>query len=103
MLKKFTDINIQDINLNRVQSNVSSALKRILLNPVLDFNIEKNVNLVIGDNVVNHRLSRPPLGWFVVRKRGPADLYDKQDSNTTPQTNIIINSDAVVSVDIYFF
>lgn len=103
MLKKFTSLSVKDLDLERVQSNIDRVVNPIVVNPVLDFNIVKSVSLSIGDNLVNHKLNRAPLGWFLVRKRGAAELYDKQDSNSTPSINYIINSDAAVTVDFYFF
>jgi hypothetical protein len=103
MLRKFTTLNVKDLDMNKIQSNISNVITPVVLNPILDFNIVKSVVLSIGDNLVNHKLNRAPLGWFVVRQRGLASLYDKQDSNSTPTVNYIITSDAAVTVDIYFF
>ena len=103
MLPKFKTFNSQDIEINRLQDNVADGFNRVLTSAILDFTLIKSVALKIGDNVVNHELGRNPNGWIVVRKRGPGNFYDKQDSNTTPALNIVINSDSAVTVDFYFF
>jgi hypothetical protein len=103
VLPKFKTFNSQDIEINRLQDNVADGFNRVLTSAILDFTLIKSVALKIGDNVVNHELGRNPNGWIVVRKRGPGNFYDKQDSNTTPALNIVINSDSAVTVDFYFF
>jgi hypothetical protein len=103
MLPKFRSFGSSDVELNRLQENISENLNRVNSAEILDYNIVTNVSLAIGDNVVNHLLGRAPIGWFVVRKRGPGNFYDKQDSNPTPTRNYIINSDSAVTVDLYFF
>lgn len=78
------------------------------LNPVIDLpmnsgNFLKSISLVSGSNQINHLLSRKLQGWFLVRKRASADIYDTQDSNTTPSITLSLVSDATVSVDIFVF
>lgn len=103
MLAKFKTFNTQNVEMNRLQDNIADGFGPVLTAEILDFNIVKSQVLAIGDNVVDHRLGRAPIGWFVVRKRGPGNFYDKQDTNPTPTRNIVINSDSAVTVDIYFF
>lgn len=103
MLPKFKTFNTQNIELNRLQDNIADGFGPVLTADILDFNIVKSQVLKVGDNVVNHKLGRPPVGWIIIRKRGPGNFYDKQDSNVTPASNIVINSDSAVTVDIYFF
>jgi hypothetical protein len=103
VLPKFKTFNSSDIELNRLQDNIADGFNPVLTADILDFNIVKSQALKVGDNVVNHRLGRPPVGWIVIRKRGAGNFYDKQDSNPTPSANIVINSDSAVTVDLYFF
>lgn len=103
MLKRLVTFNVDSQDLNRFMGNVDTTLNPIIQNPILDYNIVKSVSLSIGDNLVNHKLNRVPQGFYLVRQRSPANIYDKQDSNQTPKVNFILHSDAVVTVDIYFF
>lgn len=89
--------------MNKLMNNLDIALAPIINNSFLDFSLVKDISLAIGDNLVDHKLNRTPNGWVVVRKRGAGNFYDKQDTNTTPTKNYIINSDTAVVVDIYFF
>jgi hypothetical protein len=103
VLPKFKTFNASNVELNRLQDNVADGFNTVLNAQILDFNIVTKQALKVGDNVVDHKLGRAPLGWFIVRKRGAGNFYDKQDSNSTPASNIVINSDSAVTVDIYFF
>jgi hypothetical protein len=103
MLPKFKTFNSANIELNRLQDNVADGFNGVLSASILDFNIVQSQDLAVGDNVVNHKLGRAPLGWIIIRKRGPGNFYDKQDTNTIPNKTIVINSDSAVTVDIYFF
>lgn len=62
--------------------------------------------IAAGNNTIQHRLGRKPLGWFVVRCSGAVnDLYEV-DSTTHPtdDKNITLNSTAGgQSVQIWFF
>ena len=103
MLGKFKTFNASNTELNRLQDNVADGFNSVLTSVILDYNIVSKVALKVGDNIVDHKLGRAPVGWIVVRKRGAGNFYDKQDSNPTPTRNIVINSDSAVTVDIYFF
>lgn len=78
------------------------------LNPVLSIPLTKgitlqNVSLVTGDNVVNHLLQRKLQGWFLVRQRGLASIYDTQDTNQKQSLTLTLVSSANVSVDIFVY
>lgn len=103
MLKKFVSLTLEDQDLNRVQSNVEKALTPVLTNLLLDSNLVREVPLVVGTNVVDHKLGRAPIGYIITRQRAAANIYDVQDTNSTPSKNFLINSDAVTNVDVYFF
>jgi len=103
MLKKLKTFNSPNTELNILMNNLDYALDPVFNNPYLSFNIVKNVNLVVGDNQISHGLGRDLEGWVIVRKRGNADIYDKQDTNTLSSKTIIINSSRAVTVDFYFY
>lgn len=91
----------KDISL--LQTNWAQQLNPLLSNPVSSGLILKKVSLTSGDNIINHLLGRKLQGWFIVRKRAGGNFYDKQDTNMYPDIQLILNSDASVSVDIYVF
>lgn len=93
----------KDPELNRVQSNILSGLQPYLVGGLLDGQILKGVSLVSGSNSIAHGLNRTLIGWFIVRQRASATLYDTQDSNPTPTKTLDLTASAAVTVDIYVF
>ena len=59
--------------------------------------------LASGSNNIPHGLGKALTGWVIVRQRASATFYDTQDSNTIPQTTLLLTSSASVTVDIYVF
>lgn len=91
----------QDFNL--MQTKWASQLNPVLNNPATNSIILENVVLINGTTVVNHLLGRALQGWKIVRQRGPANIYDDQDSNQKPQLTLVLISDALVSVNLEVF
>lgn len=87
----------------RMQTQWAQTLDSVLKNPIIQSNILQSVSLVSGDNVINTLLGRKLQGWFLSRRRGSATIYDKQDSNQTPQLTLVLNSSAPVVVDLVVF
>jgi len=92
-----------DVSLSLLQSNWASLLDPLLDNPITKGLILENVQLVSGTNTINHKLGRKLKGWWIVRQRSAANIYDTQDTNPTPAVNLKLTSDANVSVDILVF
>lgn len=93
----------QQLNLPQMQNTWAQQLNPIIANPIISGNILQNVVLAVGSNVINHKLGKKLQGWYIVRKRGSADIYDTQDSNQMPQLTLTLTSDAVVTVDLAVF
>lgn len=89
-----------DKDLQLLQNKWAGILNPVIANPLNNASVLKNVQLTTGSNVINTLLSRPLQGWFIVRQRGPAAIYDTQDTNQTPKLTLTLVSDASVSVDI---
>ena len=102
-MRSFSKVQTTDRVVNQLQDNIANALSPILKNPQVDGYILSKVTLVSGSNSINHGLDRELQGWFIVRQRASASIYDAEDSNTTPQKTIMLTSSAGVVVDIYVF
>lgn len=102
-MRSFNKVQTTDRIVNQLQDNIGNALNPILKNPQVDGYILSKVSLVSGANTINHGLDRPLLGWFIVRQRALAQIYDAQDSNTTPTKTLVLYSNVSVVVDIYVF
>lgn len=104
MAIKLPNQQTSDRQLNTFQTALSSALQPITSNPIAACTILSNVTLTAGQTTpVPIGLSQPLIGWFIVRLRGNALIWDSQDSNTTPSQNLLLNTTATVIADIAIF
>lgn len=92
-----------DRTINQLQQNILASVNPIIANPLSSGILLQKIELKTGLNTVNHKLDRPLTGWMITRQRGPAAIYDKQDTNNTPAVTLLLVSDANVSVDLYVF
>lgn len=92
-----------DIPLSLLQTAWAKMINPVLSQPINSGVILKEVSLTTGDNVINHRLGRKLQGWFIVRQRGPAVIYDNQDSNNQPNLTLLLNASTNVTVDLLVF
>lgn len=101
MAKTYRRLTSQTTEINIIQDNVENAFSYLLKDPFTSATLLKNVKLVAGqDNIINHLLGRNLIGWILVRKRGPGDIWDKQDENTIPNLTLILNTSQDVVVDL---
>ena len=71
---------------------------------IIDGQILKNVQLTTGaPNTIAHLLGRELLGLTVIRQRASAIIWDEQDTNTLKQRNLILQTSANVTVDLWVF
>lgn len=96
-------LNTQDELQNRIQDNTKKAVNQLSSNSLTSGNTLTSIALTAGDNTINHKLGKALTGWFIVRLRGASTIYDKQDSNKTPEQTLVLNSSAGVTVDLYVF
>jgi len=92
---------------NQLQDNIAKLLEptatTVQDSPLLAGKILEKVDLTSGPNTIRHTLGRPLKGWFIVRRRASATVYDTQDSNDTPQVTLLLTASANVTVDLYVF
>lgn len=100
---KFRKIQSQDRVLNMMQDWLLTVINPLLGNEIIGGQILTKIALVSGSNNVNHGLGRPLLGWYLVRQRASATVYDTQDANTTPQSTLLLTSSGSITVDIAVF
>jgi len=82
------------------QTQWPQQLDPLLGNPLNSASILKNQSLGTGSNTLNHLLGAPLQGWYIIRQRADASIYDLQDTNPTPQLTLVLHSSAPVVVDI---
>lgn len=86
------------------QTRWSAMIEPFMNNPANNSLVLKSVPLVIGTNVINHRLGRNLQGWYPTRIRNVATaLYDTQDTNQTPSLTLVLVSTANVVIDLVVY
>jgi hypothetical protein len=100
---QFKTFKAKDEEVNLVQANIqslSSYLNQNLFNQAL---LIENVNLVGGDNKLNHKLGRELKGYIIVLKNNNAVIYDTQSTNTLKQLFLVLNTDKDTTVSLIVF
>jgi len=93
----------QKLTLPLMQTQWAQQLDPIISNPTVNNLVLKNISLVSGTNVINHRLGRVLQGWKPTRIRAAATFYDLQDSNQTPQLTLVLVASAPAVIDLEVF
>lgn len=84
----------------QMMSTWAEQLNPLLANPLNNASVLENVNLVIGTNVINHKLGRVQQGWGIVDQQAVASIYRSEPFNATTLTLV---SDAIVTVNLEVF
>lgn len=86
-----------------MQTRWATQLDKILSNPIIGGNLLTDIDLLIGTNIINHKLGKKLQGWVIVGQTGSASFYDSQSLNASPQLTLRLVSDAIVTVNLYVF
>lgn len=89
-----------DQNLRLMQTAWAQQLNPVISNPLAQGLQLSNIALGIGNNVINHLLSRKMQGWFITDVNGASVIYRSTPLNAV---NLTLNSSAAVIVNIYVF
>lgn len=100
---KLSRIQASESSVNRLQDQIIPAVNGLLGAPLAGGSLLRSVPLVAGDNIINHGLDRPLIGWFITRMRTAAVVHDLQDSNRTPNKTLALAASAAVVVDLLVF
>ena len=91
-----------DLSFNLLQTRWAAALNPVIGLPQVNSVILNNI-ILSSSSVINHTLGRNLVGWQVIRQRGDAAIYDRQDINQTPENTLLLTSSSGVSVDLLCF
>jgi hypothetical protein len=83
-----------------MQTRWKSLLDPLLENPLNGISILENVDLSIGNNVINHKLGKKQQGWIILDIDGASTIYRSADFNDKTLT---LNSSAAVTVKLGVF
>jgi len=89
---------IEDVD--RSLANVVNSLSRVYGSDIVDGVRTDEIDVEVGDNIIEHTLGRQPVGWFVIDTVGAAPaLYRKRwDSRT-----MTLNSDVAATLSLWVF
>ena len=87
-------------NLMLLQTNWTSQLNPIIANPLTDPAILKNLTLVSGNNIINHKLGRVPQGFFVTDINAASVIYRAAPYNNLTLT---LNASAACTINLAIF
>ena len=102
-LNDFKDPQDQLRIINNIQNNIEKTIDTIVSKNQNDSILLQNISLKTGDNIISHKLNKKITGWYIVRLRQPAIIYDTQDTNTQPNLTLLLTSDIDVIIDLLVF
>jgi len=103
-IQPYKKVRTDDNIVRQIQDAVEIPLKDISSRSILDGQVLSNIELVTGaDNIIDHKLQRKLVGWIVVRQSANANIWDIQDLNTRPQTSLVLQTSANVTVSLWVF
>lgn len=82
------------------QTQWANQLDPIIKNQLLQGNLIQDVQLKIGDNVINHKLGRKQIGFIITDINAGSVIYRSAALNALTLT---LNSSAVCTVSIWCF
>jgi hypothetical protein len=94
-----------DQNFQLMQNRWGSILNPIVTRSQNQSIILKKIQLFAASNpnIINHLLQQPLQGWKIVRQRAAASIYDSQDTNSSPQLTLYLQTSADVLIDLEVF
>lgn len=101
MLKKLKKIHIEDRTIAEIQRNIDDYTRQLSINPFLTGNLIKGVVVTTASVRVNHGLDREFQGYIITNKTANANVYRLDGGDPTKE--IILDSSATVTVDIWVF
>lgn len=93
----------QGLNLSQMANRWATELDPVITNPLVQGQLLTGIALANGTTVVNHRLGRKLIGWFIVGITGAATVYDNQAANQHPDLTLSLTSDAAVTCNLWVF
>lgn len=93
----------QKLPLDQMQVKWAADINPVLINPLVAGRLIQDTDLIIGNNIINHKLGRKLQGWFLVGINGAAQIYDNQATNQMTDLTLSLTSDANVKVALWVF
>ena len=84
------------------QTRWAADIDPVLNNLLVQGQLLTNIQLINGVNVVNHKLGRQILGWFLVSPKSAAVVFEAPEQ-PNPTLTLTLNSNASISTGIWVF
>ena len=98
-MRQYPIIRTNNADLNKAQDNINNTFAPLLKLPLLDGRLIQNVPLVIGNNRIEHKLGRQPLGWLIVDQTTASIIYRA----SWDKVSLTLNSSAVCTISLWVF
>lgn len=85
---------------DQMETRWASLLNPVLSNVFVQGQLLTGIDLIAGDNVINHKLSRKMVGFAIVDIDAPAITYRSQPFNDKTLT---LTSDAITTINLWVF
>lgn len=93
----------QNQTLAQLQSKWPAQLNPVLANLLVNGQLLSNITLINGTTVVNHKLGRPILGWFITSPQGPFGNVYQTSYQPNPSLTISLTNNASLITDLWVF
>jgi hypothetical protein len=93
----------QQLPIDLMQNKWAAQINPILANLLVQGQLLKDISLINGTTIVNHKLGRKLQGWMITGINAAATVYDNQASNQTPQLTLSLTSNAAAIASIWVF
>lgn len=89
-------------NISQVSSKWKAQLDPVLKNLLIQGQLLSDIAIANGSTVVNHKLGRQPVGWFLVSPKGAAAVYEAA-YQPNPELTLTLTSNAAITSSIWVF
>lgn len=86
----------------QLQANVGEALTPLQNKPILDGIMLSKLEIVSGSNLVQHKLGRKVVGYFVISQSAASQFYDNIQTNTSA-SSFSITATSPCNVNLWVF
>lgn len=92
----------QDQILSMLQTRWASFINPLLASPLKSPYILTSIDLVSGNNIINHLQEKELTGYIIIKMVGSyADIYEVP--STMPKKTLILNASAPTTIDLMVF
>ena len=92
-------------SIESVQNSLENSFRSVEACPLLDGHLLEGIELIQGDNEIDHKLGRALKGWILTRQDFDTIIIDKQVDNENADSILILNSSTAgtATVDLWVF